>query len=156
MIEVTIPGFKNLALEHLVLDFNGTLAVDGRLLPGVFNRLRKLAALLDVHVITADTFGQVRQALEGLEVDIRILAGSSQAEAKRAFVEELGAGRVVAIGNGRNDRLMLQAAALGIAVASAEGSATSAMAAAHVHMAGILDAFDLLGSPLRLTATLRD
>ncbi|KAA3658736.1 MAG: ATPase P, partial [Chloroflexi bacterium] len=35
MIEVNIPDFGQLALDYLVLDFNGTLAVDGRLLPTV-------------------------------------------------------------------------------------------------------------------------
>jgi len=35
MIEVAVPGFKNLALEYLVLDYNGTLAVDGMLVEGV-------------------------------------------------------------------------------------------------------------------------
>ena len=32
--EKTGPGFRKLELTHLVLDYNGTLAVDGKLLPG--------------------------------------------------------------------------------------------------------------------------
>lgn len=39
MIEIEIPGGETLRLEHLVLDFSGTLARDGRLLPGVRERL---------------------------------------------------------------------------------------------------------------------
>ena len=35
MIEIDIPGYKTLHLEHLVLDYNGTLAVDGVLIDGV-------------------------------------------------------------------------------------------------------------------------
>ena len=35
MIAVDIPGYRELRLEHLVLDYNGTLAEDGKLLPGV-------------------------------------------------------------------------------------------------------------------------
>ena len=35
MIDVAIPGFGRLALEHLVCDYNGTLARDGVLLDGV-------------------------------------------------------------------------------------------------------------------------
>ena len=35
MIEIDVPGFGALRLEHLVLDYNGTLACDGMLLEGV-------------------------------------------------------------------------------------------------------------------------
>jgi len=35
MIEVTIPGKQNLILGHLVCDVNGTLALDGSLIPGI-------------------------------------------------------------------------------------------------------------------------
>ena len=35
MIEVDIPGYRTLQLAYLVLDHNGTLAVDGILKPGV-------------------------------------------------------------------------------------------------------------------------
>ena len=41
MIAHKIPGFGALRLEHLVLDYNGTLALDGRLLRGVGPRLRR-------------------------------------------------------------------------------------------------------------------
>ena len=40
MISKTIPGFGALRLQHLVLDYNGTLALDGRLPPAVRPRLR--------------------------------------------------------------------------------------------------------------------
>ena len=35
MIKVSIPGFKSLSLKYLVLDYNGTIAIDGALVPGV-------------------------------------------------------------------------------------------------------------------------
>ena len=112
MIEVTIPGNGKLRLEHLVLDYNGTLACDGALLPGVSERLVRLAECLDIHVITADTFGTAQKALEGLPVTLRILPPVGQGHAKMAYVSQLGRNRVVAVGNGRNDRLMVQAAVL--------------------------------------------
>jgi len=31
MIEIAIPGYRNLQFKHLVLDYNGTLAVDAEL-----------------------------------------------------------------------------------------------------------------------------
>ncbi len=35
MLTVSIPGRETLELNYLVLDYNGTIAVDGALLPGV-------------------------------------------------------------------------------------------------------------------------
>lgn len=155
MIEVDIPGFKSLGLEHLVLDFNGTLACDGDLLPQVAERLNHLASMLTVHVITADTFGKVEMQLDGVRCRISILRGSDQDKEKLAYIERLGPERTVCIGNGRNDRLMLEAAALGIVVLLNEGAATQSLMAADIVCREILSALDLLTHPLRLTATLR-
>ncbi|RCK78973.1 MAG: HAD family hydrolase, a [Candidatus Ozemobacter sibiricus] len=155
MITIDIPGFKTLALQHLVLDYNGTLALDGRLLPGVADALADLAPHLAIHVLTADTFGTARAQLQGLALELTILEPEEQARAKRQLVSQLGATTVVAIGNGRNDRLMLAEAGLGIAVLQAEGAATEAWQAAHLVCPTILDALDLLRHPRRLVATLR-
>jgi soluble P-type ATPase len=57
MIEIDIPGFGELSLEHLVLDYNGTLAIDGYPVPGIEFRLQALSERLKLHVVTADTFG---------------------------------------------------------------------------------------------------
>jgi soluble P-type ATPase len=70
-------------------------------------------------------------------------------------VKKLDASQTACIGNGRNDRLMLQAAALGIAVILGEGASVEAVSAAHVVCTSILSALELLQNPLRLTATLR-
>lgn len=155
MIEIDIPGFRKLRLQHLVLDYNGTLAVDGQLLPGVAARLETLAGQLQVHVLTADTFGQVREQLAGLPLTLAVVAGEHQCEAKLDYVSALGAEQVVALGNGRIDRLMLDTAALGIAVLLAEGVATQAVSSADLLCRDILDALDLLLQPKRLIATLR-
>lgn len=155
MLAIAIPGFRDLGLEHLVLDYNGTLAVDGSLLPGVGEALLALADQLAVHVLTADTFGRAGNALAKLPVKLTIIPVAAQAEAKLAYVQQLGVARVCAVGNGRNDRQMLAAAALGIALIQAEGGAAEALAAAAVVARDILDALDLLRRPLRLIATLR-
>ncbi len=155
MIEVQLPGFGGLRLAPLVLDYDGTLAVDGRLLSGVTAELRALAAQLQIHVLTADTFGLAQGELAGLPVNLVILPVNSQAKAKLAHVKRLGAAAVVAIGNGRNDRQMLKAAALGIAVVQPEGAAAEAVAAADLVSASVLHALALLHHPRRLVATLR-
>lgn len=155
MIAVAIPGFGALELRHLVLDYNGTLAADGALIPGVRDALSALAEQLEVHVVTADTFGRAGIELAGLPVNLTIVPESAQAEAKRAHVERLGAQSVFAIGNGRNDRMMLAAAAIGVAVVQSEGAAAEAIASADLVAKSITDALDLLREPKRLIATLR-
>lgn len=155
MIEISIPDFGQLQLEHLVLDYNGTLAVDGRILFGVRERLERLANQLTIHVITADTFGKAADSLDGIPCQLAILPPGRQDEAKRDFVRELGVEKCVCVGNGRNDRLMLQEAALGIAVLQEEGAAAAALMAADVVAPDIQSALELLMQPLRLTATLR-
>lgn len=155
MISVDIPGFGKLELAHLVLDYNGTLALDGRLLPGVAEALCGLAQSIRIHVITADTFGTAREQLADLPIELTITPADGQANAKLQFVSALGANTVVAIGNGRNDRKMLDAAALGIALIQREGGATEAIASADLASTSVIDALELLRNPKRLVATLR-
>jgi P-type E1-E2 ATPase len=156
MLSISIPGFVDLRLVDLVSDFNGTLAQDGRLLPGIEEVLAALAADLRIHVVTADTHGSAAQELRGLPVTLQVIPSVNQAAAKRAFVERLGASGVVALGNGRNDREMLAAAAVGIAVVQAEGAAPETLASADVVVPTTMDALELLRHPQRLVATLRD
>jgi len=155
MLRIDIPGRAACLLEHLVLDYNGTLALDGRLLPGVKQALLGLSGLLAVHVLTADTFGSSEQELQGLPLTLSIIPADKQAEHKKHYIEVLGAGACVCIGNGRNDSLMLECAAVGIAVVQQECAAAAALLCADVVAPDILAALGLLQNPLRLAATLR-
>jgi soluble P-type ATPase len=158
VLSVDIPGQGRLDLRHLVLDYNGTLALDGKLIPGVAERLNRLACGpydLGVRVITADTFGLAREHLGVVDCECLIIGADNQDQAKLEFIQGLGPENVAAVGNGRNDRLMLGAAALGLAIIGEEGAAVPALLAAHVACPSILAALDLLLHPLRLAATLR-
>lgn len=155
MIEIAIPGYKKVHLKHLVLDYNGTLAVDGELLPGVKDALKGLAEELQIHILTADTFGKVKSRVEGIPCELSILPVESQDTGKLDYVKNLGAEHTVCIGNGRNDRLMLKEAALGVAVILEEGAAVETLVEADIVCTTILSALELLTNPLRLTATLR-
>lgn len=156
MIDVAIPGFGHLVLAELVCDFNGTLARDGRLLDHARALLPKVANVLTVRVVTGDTFGTARRELRDCACEVSLLEPEGQAQAKADLVARLGAERIVAIGNGRNDRLMLANAALGIAVIGDEGAAGDAVRASDVVVRHVADALELLLEPRRLVATLRD
>ena len=155
MITIEIPGFRKLELEHLVLDYNGTIALDGHPLAGVKSRLAALSAKLNIHVLTADTYGIVKQKLKDFPCTVSVVTSTHEDEAKRAYVEALGLDHTVSIGNGRIDCLMLSASALGIAVILEEGAASQAVMSADVCCNSIACALDLLLNPLRLVATLR-
>ena len=156
MLEIQIPGQEQpLRLSHLILDYNGTIACDGHLIAGVKDRLESLSSNIEVHILTADTFGSVGEALHGIPCQLSIIPREEQAQAKLSYVEQLGLDRSVCMGNGRNDRLMLKEAALGVALMQAEGAAIEAILSADVVVTDILDALDLLLHPLRLAATLR-
>jgi soluble P-type ATPase len=155
MLEIDIPGFGLVRLEHLVSDFTGTLSFDGRLLPGVKRQLNKIAKLLKIHILTADTFGKARQELEGVHCEVHILSGEDHDIQKEFFVNKLGAEGVVAFGNGSNDRRMLKAARLGIAVSQGEGCAVDAVVSADILVMSAKDGLDLLLNPKRCKATMR-
>jgi len=149
---VELPGGP-LAFTDLVLDYTGTLSLDGGLLPEVEERLRRLAEHLRITVLTADTFGTASAQLQGLPVSVGVIRDGRE---KARIVESMRAATVVAIGNGRNDVPMMKVAGLSVAVVGPEGAAGSLLAAADVVTRDILDALDLLANPLRLKATLRD
>lgn len=155
MIKIEIPGREIIQAGHLVLDYNGTLAIDGILIPGVEERLNTLADKMAIHVVTADTFGKARQSLSNIRCSCDVIQGKNHQQYKKEFVSQLGAEKVIAIGNGLNDALMVKEAALGIVLIQAEGASAKALANADIVCTDIIDALDLLDNPLRIAATLR-
>jgi soluble P-type ATPase len=85
---------------------------------------------------------------------VRINPGD-EALQKAAYIEQIGADRVVAIGQGAHDAGMLKNARIGICVISPEGSAVETLLAADLVVSNINNALELLEKPLRLVASLR-
>jgi P-type E1-E2 ATPase len=155
MIELNIPGIGVLELEHLVSDVNGTLAVDGQLHEGLPRIIYTLSDRLRIHLLTADTHGRQEAIDRRLNLQaIRIKPGQ-EAQQKAEYVQQLGAERVAAIGQGANDAAMLKSAAIGICILSAEGAAVETLQAADLVMPDIYSALELFEKPLRLVASLR-
>ena len=151
-LSITIPGRPHLGLEHLFLDVNGTLTSRGALLTGVEEKIDQLRRELAIHLVSADTFGTLEQVADLLQVTaVRAASG----EEKLRQLDRLGHDRCVVIGNGANDALVLEAAALGIAVLGPEGASSAALRAADVVCTSGVDALDLLLEPTALSATLR-
>lgn len=155
MIDLDIKGFGSLRATHLVLDYNGTIALDGEVLPEAASRMVELAKVLEVVVLTADTHGTCTEKLAGLPCRVQRIEGPDENEAKLRAVEALGAEACIAVGNGRNDAGMLEACALGIAVLGQECAHTRVLLAADMVAGSIADALDLLLRPARMVAGLR-
>ena len=155
MIKFNIPGSGDYELEHLVMDVNGTLAVDGQLMNGVAAKVASLRNHLTIHLLTADTHG--KQVIIDRQLDltaVRIAPGGESTQ-KAEYVRKLGSEKVAAIGQGANDVKMLEAAKLGICVMSIEGVAKDALLAADLIAPDTLSALELLEKPLRIVASLR-
>ncbi len=151
-LRLAIPGRRAFLLTHIVLDFNGTLAVDGKLIPGVKGRLRELSQRFTIVVLTADTFGTAHRALHSISLEPATVAtGEDKLEALSTKTWK----STIAIGNGCNDIAMLRAARLGIVVLGPEGTASELLRQADIVVRDIRDALDLLLHPRRLMATLR-
>lgn len=155
MIEFDIQDLGIIKIQHIICDFSGTLSVDGRLLPGIKDKLNHLAEQLEVHILTSDTHGKAKEELKGLNATVQILEGEDHTGQKAKYVHDLGAQSVIAIGNGNNDRKMLKAARIGICVCLDEGCAAAALQSADIFVKSIDHALDLLVHPKRLIATLR-
>jgi len=74
MMDITIPGTGKWRIKQLVLDLNGTIALDGKIIEGVAERLNHLSRFLDVFIVTPDTRGNAERVTKGLKV--KLLCGS--------------------------------------------------------------------------------
>ena len=156
MYELNVPGYKTFRLEHIVFDFNGTLAEGGQLINGLKDRLCALSSNLKVHIVTADTFNTVRQEFSNTDIHIEIIDKKSRGiDYKKDFIKKLGKNMVIAIGNGNNDAKMLNTAELGVAVIGKEGAAVSSILNSDIIVNDIKDVFNIIDNPQKLIATLR-
>jgi soluble P-type ATPase len=150
-----IPGYIRLEIKHIVCDYNGTIAVDGKLIDGVCKIINELSKDLEFHVITADTYGSVERELENVNCKLVKISRQHQAQSKLEYVSGIGKDHTVCIGNGNNDKLMLKEACLGIALVQEEGACVETLLSSNIVCKNIIDALNYFKEPKRLVATLR-
>ncbi|CCK79207.1 MULTISPECIES: HAD family hydrolase [Desulfobacula] len=155
MIDINIPGFGQQTIEHVVFDYNGTIAKDGVLIKGVKDGIKQFSDKVRFHVITADTFGFVKKQLNGIDCALTIIPEKDQAQSKLDYIQKLGTQHTLCVGNGSNDRMMLKAACIGIAVLQEEGLSCDCLLSSDLVIKHVLDMFGFLNIPQRLIATLR-
>jgi len=157
-IIIDIPGLGKRHIRIAVSDYTGTHSFGGAIDPDVKSRLRELAALVELHIVTADSFGTAESELAGIAAPYKLRNARHDIE-KAEYVSRFDLQQVAAFGNGNNDRLMLKAVKAGgglaIAVDNGEGCAMDAMRNADLVVVGAANAIGLLLDPVRLKATLR-
>ncbi len=150
-----IPAYKTLNIQNIVFDYNGTLAIGGAVEDEVRVLLHQISRQFDVYVITADTFGTVKEQLKEFKLEVIVLSSNDHTKEKAEFIKSIGAQNTIAFGNGNNDKAMLQAASVGIAVIGDEGCSIEAMMAADMTVRNIINGMEIMLDPNRLKASLR-
>jgi len=155
-MKIDIPGYKAIDIENLVLDLNGTMAVDGRMRADVVEKIGELNRRgVRIYMVTAGTHGGVDELEDNMGMKVLLIKHENEAEQKRDLIEKIGNGVTAAIGNGANDYLMLERAALSIAVLEEEGVYSKNLLVADMVVRSSESALDLFLNPKRIIATLR-
>lgn len=155
MLYYAIPGKEDVEIANIVLDYNGTLAVDGQLIEGVKERLNRLADFAQIYILSADTYGTLKAQCLDIRAQVLSFPGENAGASKRRILENLGGGKSLCIGNGFNDIPMFEVAALSIALIGDEGTSGQLLAKADILCRDILSGLDMLLHPQRIKATLR-
>ena len=154
-MKIEIPCFKTIEIKNLLFDYNGTLAKDGKIDKKTKKILQKLTKHFRVFVITADTFGSVKEELRDTDVEVLILKSKNHTKEKAGFLKKLGRKKSATIGNGNNDVLMIKKAILSISIVADEGCSSKTLISSDIVSKDIKDAMKLFLKPKRLVATLR-
>jgi len=156
MINFTLPNGHEYKFAHAVFDYNGTLAEDGVLSEEIKDLLGRLAEVIGVTVLTADTFGLARTQLQSVQgINLHIIDRGDEVAQKRDFVRACGKDNTICFGNGANDMEMFAEAALAVGVIGGEGAYQPTLAKAHIIVTDPKNAILLLLKPQRMVATLR-
>ena len=154
-MKIDIPGYKELNVDTLLLDYNGTIATDGIIPESVKTRLKELANEFEIYVLTADTHGTARKQCEDIPVTVHTFPVGNAADYKEEIINKIGGEYCVCLGNGRNDIKMFHQAALSIAIMDTEGMCSKLLLESDICVTSIEKGLDLLLNPKRIIADLR-
>ncbi len=154
MILIERPGLTPLEIEFVLVDFDGTLAIDRRVHPKAKDKINLLSKRTDLYVLTTQKKELIEERLRKVKAEFVYFTEGDSSRRKLDLLRQLGPTRCVAIGNGMDDAAMIEEAGIGICVIGKEGSSGEAVKNADLVFTDILDAFDFLLKPLLQKATL--
>lgn len=155
MIKIEIPERGIIELENILIDFNGTIAVDGKVKEDIKNKLKELSELLNVIILTSDSYGTARDECAKLGLRVMTYPRGCSGMHKQEMVYVLGADKTASIGNGFNDMEMFEASVLSVAVIEKEGMSSKLIQKSDLLTRSINEALDLFLIPNYIKSDLR-
>ncbi len=155
MLIYDIPGMGEIKIKNIVFDYNGTVAVDGKLIEGVKESLIGLKNFADIYILTADTYGTVKAQCSNLGIDVKTFPKENAGIFKKKIVEELDAKSTICVGNGINDIEMFKICGISIATIEGEGCSGKLLMHTDIAVKSIENAIELILSEDKMKATLR-
>jgi soluble P-type ATPase len=154
MISIQRPGMESLDIHFVLIDFEGTLAMDGRVHPKAKDKVNLLSKRVTITILTKSNREEVEETLRKMRAEILYVTEGDSSQQKLNALQRLGAHQTAVIGNGLDDVRIMEQAGLGMCVIGKEGASAEAMAKADLVVTHVLDALDFLLKPLRQRAML--
>jgi len=154
MISIQRPGQPPIDIEYLLIDYEGTLASDGRVHPKAKDKINLLAKRISVYILAKSEREKIEERLRKLKAEVLFLTEGEASKEKLDLLRRLSPEKTVAIGNGVDDAPMLEEAGFAICVIGREGASGETLKRADVVVTDILSGLDFLLKPLRQKATL--
>jgi soluble P-type ATPase len=147
------PGVGQIELNTIILDLNGTLAINGQIVAGAEQRIVQLREKgYKIILFTGDQRGNAAQLAEKIGIEVKKASNSDE---KEKLTLELEVDKTVAIGNARIDIGTFKHTKLRIATLQAEGIHTGILEYVDIIIPSINDALDLLINENSFNATMR-
>ncbi len=151
-----IPGRDNIEVQNIVFDYNGTIAVNGKLINGAMELINKLSEYVNIYILTADTYGTVEKECIGINGKVLTFPKENAGQSKKEIVKDLGGDRTICLGNGFNDIPMFEESVLSLAIIEEEGTSGKLLAKADIATRSIIEALTILLNRNMIKATLRN
>lgn len=156
MILYEIPGRDNIEIENIVFDYNGTIAIDGKLIDRVKELINTLAKDVEIYILTADTYGTVEKECKDINGKVLTFPKDNAGESKKEIVKKLGGQKTICLGNGYNDIPMFKEAILTIGIVEGEGASGKLLINADIVVRSIIEGINIMLNKNMVKATLRN
>lgn len=154
MIILHRPGQPNIEIECLLIDYEGSLAIDGRVHPKAKDKINLLSKRIKIYILAKDEKEKVEERLKNVKAEVFFLQEGQATMEKLELLKRVGPERTVAIGNGTDDVSLLEEAILSICVIGKEGASGEALKKADLVVTDVINGLDFLLKPLRQKNTL--
>lgn len=148
-----IPNVGDLELKTIILDLNGTLAVNGKIVEGVAERINSLKELgFNIILLTGDTNKNADEIAKNLNIEWKYAETGIE---KKDIALGMSPESCVSIGNGLIDLELMKVVKLRIVTLQDEGVHVKTLLNSDIVVPSINNALDLFIKPSSLIATLR-